>query len=257
MPLKIFITGASSGIGAEIARQYSLLNRDNVIGLIGRNKSKLSKLHKQLGCKSLPIVADVSDFNSIETAAQIFLSEYGLPDIVIANAGVSSGTLLQNKDDIEVIEKMFKINFHGVVNTFHPFVSSFMKQKSGHLVAIASVAGIRGLPGAGAYSASKAALINYMESIRVELLKNNVKVTTISPGYIKSPMTDVNSYYMPFILDTDIAAKKIIKFISKNKRHVIFPWQMALLGRIMYILPNIVWDFLAKNGAATGWRAHG
>ena len=164
MPLKIFITGASSGIGAEIARQYSLLNRDNVIGLIGRNKTKLSKLHKQLGCKSLPIVADVSDFNSIETAAQIFLSEYGLPDIVIANAGVSSGTLLQNKDDIEVIEKMFKINFHGVVNTFHPFVSSFMKQKSGHLVAIASVAGIRGLPGAGAYSASKAALINYMES---------------------------------------------------------------------------------------------
>ena len=118
MPLKIFITGASSGIGAEIARQYSLLNRDNVIGLIGRNKTKLSKLHKQLGCKSLPIVADVSDFNSIETAAQIFLSEYGLPDIVIANAGVSSGTLLQNKDDIEVIEKMFKINFHGVVNTF-------------------------------------------------------------------------------------------------------------------------------------------
>ena len=94
MPLKIFITGASSGIGAEIARQYSLLNHDNIIGLIGRNKTKLSKLHKQLDCKSLPIVADVSDFNSIETAAQIFLSEYGLPDIVIANAGVSSGTLL-------------------------------------------------------------------------------------------------------------------------------------------------------------------
>jgi len=247
VPLKIFITGASSGIGAEIARQYSLLNHDNIIGLIGRNKTKLSKLHKQLDCKSLPIVADVSDFNSIETAAHLFVSEFGLPDIVIANAGVSSGTLLQNKDDIEVIEKIFKINFHGVVNTFHPFLSSFMKQKKGHLVAIASVAGIRGLPGAGAYSASKAALINYMESIRVELLKNNVKVTTISPGYIKSPMTEVNGYYMPFILDTNIAAKKIIKFISKNKRHVIFPWQMALLGRIMYILPNIVWDFLAKN----------
>jgi NADP-dependent 3-hydroxy acid dehydrogenase YdfG len=129
VPLKIFITGASSGIGAEIARQYSLLNHDNIIGLIGRNKTKLSKLHKQLDCKSLPIVADVSDFNSIETAAHLFVSEFGLPDIVIANAGVSSGTLLQNKDDIEVIEKIFKINFHGVVNTFHPFLSSFMKQK--------------------------------------------------------------------------------------------------------------------------------
>lgn len=129
MPIKIFITGASSGIGAEIARQYSLLDRDNVIGLVGRNKTKLFELHKQLDCKSLPILADVSNFDSIETGAKIFLSRYGLPDIVIANAGVSSGTLLQCKDDIGLIEKIFKINFHGVINTFHPFLSSFIKQK--------------------------------------------------------------------------------------------------------------------------------
>lgn len=247
MALKIIITGASSGIGWALAEEYSKKYPDCKIGLISRNKKKLNSLHKLIHCHSLPIVADVSKLKAIQKAAKLFNTQFGMPDIVIANAGISSGTLAEERCDHEIIQDIFNTNFHGVINTFQPFIKSFIRNKKGHFVAIASVAGIRGLPGAGGYSSSKAALINYMESIRIELRKKNIDVTTISPGYIKSSMTDVNNYPMPFILDTNVAAKKIIKFIDQKKRHVIFPWQMSIIGNILHILPNFIWDFLAKS----------
>ena len=150
---KIFITGASSGLGWALAKSYD--SENNILGLVGRNKENLLKLQKQLSCRSQILVADVAKPNSMRIAASIFKKRYGSPDIIIANAGVSSGTLASKKEDLEIIHKIFKINFHGVLNTFSPFMDDFLKRKQGQLVAIASVAGVRGLPGAGAYSASK------------------------------------------------------------------------------------------------------
>ena len=245
MSKKIFITGASSGIGWAIAKQ---LDAHNVsLGLVGRNKKRLLALQKQLQCTSFVLPAHVENVVSMQKAADKFKQLCGCPDIVIANAGVSSGTLAADSKDLEIIQKIFQINFHGVLNTFNPFVGDFIQNKQGQLVAVASVAGIRGLPGAGAYSSSKSALINYMESIRVELKKFNIFVTTISPGYIKTPMTDINNYPMPFLIDAESAAKKIIKIINKKKSHAILPWQMSIIAKIMHILPNWLWDLLAKN----------
>jgi short-subunit dehydrogenase len=246
MPLKIFLTGASSGIGEALALAYS--KQDVVLGLFSRRSEKLKSLQKKLRCPSEIYVGDVSKLNNLQKAAQHFIKKFGAPDLVIANAGVSSGTLIEHQDDLAVIKSIFNINVHGAIHTFHPFIKKMKEKRGGHLVAIASVAGIRGLPGAGAYSASKAALINYMESLRVELISEGIHVTTISPGYIKSPMTSINDYPMPFLMETDMAAKKIMRLIKQKKRHVIFPWPMAIIGRLMHILPNVIWDFLAKRG---------
>ena len=134
------------------------------------------------------------------------------------------------------------------MHTFLPFIHAFKKRKSGQLVGIASVAGIRGLPGSGAYSASKAALINYLESMRIEMLPFNIQVTTIAPGYIKTPMTHSNPYAMPFILEVDKAVSLFIKAIDQKKKFIIIPWQMNIVGKLMRLLPASVWDFLAKRG---------
>jgi len=119
--------------------------------------------------------------------------------------------------------------------------------QSAHLVGIASVAGIRGLPGAGAYSASKAAAIAYLESLRVEMLHHNIAVTTIAPGYIRTPMTDINTYKMPFLMDVDIAAHKFVNAIARKRRFVVIPWQMGWVARLMRLIPPVLWDKLAKN----------
>ena len=123
-----------------------------------------------------------------------------------------------------------------------------MKQAGrGQLVGIASVAGIRGLPGAGAYSASKAAAISYLESLRVELAPSHIQVTTIAPGYIRTPMTDVNAYPMPFLMDVDVAAQKFVKAISKKTRFVVIPWQMGVLAKLMRLIPPALWDFALRH----------
>ena len=137
---------------------------------------------------------------------------------------------------------------YGVIHTFLPFIKVFKKQKPGQLVGIASVAGIRGLPCSGAYSTSKAALINYLESLRIEMKTFNIHVTTIAPGYIHTPMTKHNRYAMPFILDVDVAVSRFIKAIHNKKRFVIIPWQMNIIASIMKFLPASMWDFLAKGG---------
>ena len=147
-----------------------------------------------------------------------------------------------------IIRYLIEINLFGVMHTFLPFIKVFKKEKSGQLVGIASVAGIRGLPGSGAYSTSKAALINYLESLRIEMKPFGIHVTTIAPGYIHTPMTRHNRYAMPFILDVDVAVSRFIKAIQNKKGFVIIPWQMNIVGTIMKLLPSFVWDFLAKGG---------
>ncbi|HEY0268606.1 MAG TPA: SDR family oxidoreductase, partial [Methyloradius sp.] len=171
----------------------------------------------------------------------------GTPDIVVANAGVSRGTLTEHQQDIAAFKAVFEINVLGMVHTFQPFIAAMRNAGKGQLVGIASVAGIRGLPGAGAYSASKSAVISYLESLRVEMAAHGIAVTTIAPGYIRTPMTDVNAYKMPFLMDVEIAAEKFAQAIQRKRRFVVIPWQMGLLARLMRFIPPILWDWMMKN----------
>jgi short-subunit dehydrogenase len=134
-----------------------------------------------------------------------------------------------------------------MVQTFQPFIAAMRDARRGALVGIASVAGYRGLPGAAAYSASKAAAISYLESVRVELRASGVKVITICPGYIATPMTAQNPYAMPFILSADESARKFAGVIESGKTFAVIPWQMAIIARVMRILPNWLYDRLFGN----------
>jgi short-subunit dehydrogenase len=250
MALKIFITGASSGIGQALAKHYANEYQNKggaIIGLAARRQDALKSLQTSLSANTVIYPLDVRDASALEQAAQDFIQRFGAPDIVIANAGVSAGTLTENKTDLATFKGVIDINLIGMVNTFQPFIKVMKQAGKGSLVGIASVAGIRGLPGAGAYSASKAAAIAYLESLRVELAPSGLHVTTIAPGYIKTPMTDINTYPMPFLMAPEVAAKKFAHAIEKKKRFIVIPWQMGWLVRLMRLLPAGVWDFVMKN----------
>ncbi|HQR51286.1 MAG TPA: SDR family oxidoreductase, partial [Methylophilaceae bacterium] len=197
--MRVFITGASSGIGTALARHYAAQGAR--LGLAGRNRERLEALVASLSADCTAYVLDVRDAEALRQAAADFIGKYGAPDIVIANAGVSRGTLTEHAEDASAFRAILDINLLGMVHTFQPFIAAMKAQGHGSLAGIASVAGLRGLPGAGAYSASKAAAISYLESLRVELTGAGIRVTTICPGYIKTPMTDVNPYPMPFLMD--------------------------------------------------------
>jgi short-subunit dehydrogenase len=162
--------------------------------------------------------------------------------VVIANAGISCGTLTEKAEDLEVFQQILDINVMGMVKTFQPFLPAMREAGRGTLVGIASIAGFRGLPGVGAYSASKAAAISYLESLRVELHGSGVSVLTVCPGYIATAMTANNPYPMPFIISAEAAAKKIIRAIEWQRKFLVIPWQMAILGRILKILPLWLYD---------------
>lgn len=244
-PRRVFITGASSGIGAALARHYAA--QGTIVGLTGRDLSKLQSVGSSLLTQHAIYSAEVRNSQEMHGAAIDFMEQFGVPDIVIANAGVSCGTLTEMQEDISAFQTVMETNVLGVVHTFQPFIHAMKMAGHGQLVGIASVAGLRGLPGAGAYSASKAAAIAYLESLRVEMSGFGIKVTTICPGYIRTPMTDVNPYRMPFLMDADVAARKIAEIIEKEKRFAIFPWQMAITGRLMKLLPTLIWDWLARK----------
>jgi len=251
--MKVFITGASSGIGEALATEYAnrYKNKDAIIGLVARRSGHLQKLQTtlqeayQVKCVIYPL--DVRDCAALASAAENFMQHYGTPNIVIANAGVSVGTLTEHIEDIAAFKAIIDINVLGLVHTFQPFIAAMRKAGHGQLVGVASVAGIRGLPGAGAYSASKAAAISYLESLRVEMAQYNIAVTTISPGYIRTPMTSVNQYKMPFLMDVDLFAHKFANAVENKRRFCVIPWQMGWIARLMRFIPPVLWDLLAKN----------
>ncbi len=253
---KVFITGASSGIGSALARHYAA--QGAILGLAARRGEALAALAAtlsrlpgapQLLCYPL----DVTDAAALRAAAQDFIARHGAPDIVIANAGVSSGTLTECAEDLEVIKRIFEINVYGMAATFSPFIAAMRSANSEdqsnerRLVGIASIAGIRGLPGAEAYSASKAAAITYLESLRLELRSSGIKVVTIAPGYIETPMTAINPYRMPFLLPADEAARRFARAIASGASYRVIPWQMGIVAKLLRLLPNALYDRLFAN----------
>ncbi|MFN4148607.1 MAG: SDR family oxidoreductase [Rhodocyclaceae bacterium] len=239
----VFITGASSGIGAALARHYAA--RGAILGLAARRGEALLTLATELdtACHLYPL--DVADAAALQIAGADFIAKAGVPDIVIANAGVSVGTLTEESEDLPAFRRVFEINVLGMVHTFQPFVAAMRRQGRGRLVGIASVAGIRGLPGAGAYSASKAAAISYLESLRVELRGTGVKVVTLAPGYIATPMTEKNPYPMPFLMPVDDAAASMARHIERASRFAVMPWPMSIVAAAMKFLPRPLYDWLA------------
>ncbi len=243
--MKVFITGASSGIGEAFAKHYAA--QGATLGLVARRGELLQQLASSLNTPVATYTLDVRDADALAQAADDFIRRHGVPDIVIANAGVSRGTLTEQKEDTAAFKAILEINMLGLLHTFQPFIAGMKTRGDGTLVGIASIAGVRGLPGAGAYSASKAAAISYLESLRVEMRSHGIHVTTIAPGYIKTPMTDVNSYSMPFLMDADVAAAKMAKAITARRRFVVVPWQMGWLARFMRFIPPFMWDWAMKN----------
>jgi len=241
MALRVVISGASSGLGLALAQHY--LQQGAQVAAYARRADLLQALYEkfpeQVHCYPL----DVRDTAATQSAANHFMETVGVPDIVIANAGVSRGTLTEYVEDVDVFQQVMDINVLGVVKTFQPFLSAMRKASSGTLVGISSVAGFRGIPGSEAYSASKAALISYLESLRVELHFTNLNVVTICPGFIETPMTEINPYSMPFILPANIAAQRIARVIKARKSFAVVPWQMGLVGSLLKLMPNWLYDW--------------
>jgi short-subunit dehydrogenase len=239
-PLKVFISGASSGIGEALARHYA--GQGATLGLSARREDLLNKLAAQFSTPVSIYSLDVRDSTAQQVAANDFISRYGAPDIVIANAGMGVGTQTELAEDLPDFQDTMDVNVMGMVKTFQPFVTAMREKQSGTLVGIASVAGYRGMPGASAYSASKAAAISYLESLRVELRGSGVKVCTICPGFIDTRMTQSNPFPMPFILPVDVAVKKFTRVIKRQQSHATIPWQMAGVSILLRSLPNWIFD---------------
>lgn len=291
---RIFITGASSGIGAALALYYA--KRGDQLALVGRREAVLRAL-----CSSLPAPArneggegqvaagrsgsfsddagedqvavgrisafsdnqgegapqavmqvpahriyalDVRDRQALHEAAHDFLRD-GAVDIVVSCAGISVGTLTEVLDDFQVFEAVVATNLNATVATFEPFVAAMKQRGQGVLVGVSSVAAVRGLPGAGAYSASKAAVRAYCESLRVELGPSGVKVVTLAPGFIQTPMTAHNPYKMPFLMPVDVFAAKAAQAIDRGVSYKVIPWQMGWVARLLRLVPDWLYDRVA------------
>ena len=242
---RVFITGASSGIGAALAREYAA--RGAVLGLLGRRRDALDQLRQSLpdSSRHQVYVVDVLDRAALASAAQDFLAVNGGADIVIACAGISQGTLTEQADDLAVFDAVFATNMNATVATFAPFIAAMKTQSTPcRLVGIGSVAGIRGMRGAGAYCASKAALHSYCEALRVELRPSNIRVVTIAPGYIDTPMTRANRFPMPFLMPPERFATEAVAAIARGDSYRVLPWQMGVVARLLRLLPNALFDRL-------------
>ena len=260
--LRVFITGASSGIGAALAREFAV--RGAQLGLLARRESALHALVASLPNASRHLIypVDVNDHAALQAAAQNFLRRADGVDIVIANAGISYGTLTERPEDFAVFETILQTNLMATVATFAPFIDAMKTQAAAgergmRLVGIGSVAGIRGLPGAEAYSASKAAVMSYCESLRVELNPHRIRVVTIAPGYIDTPMTKVNRYPMPFLMPAPRFARLAADVIRSGRSYAVIPWQMRGVSWLLRLLPNWLYDrVMAKAPHKTSLKDH-
>lgn len=244
-PLKVFITGASSGIGLALAEQYA--KQGATLGLVARRLDALEQFARRFPQVAISIYsADVRDEQAIAHASSQFIREQGLPDVVIANAGISKG-VVTGSGDLAAFREVMDVNYFGMAATFEPFAKAMTQARRGTLVGIASVAGVRGLPGSGAYSASKAAALTYLESLRVEMRPFGVAVVTIAPGYIRTPMTAHNPYRMPFLMDADRFAARAADAIARKVRFAVIPWPMRIVAALLACLPRWLYDRLFEK----------
>lgn len=243
-----FITGASSGIGLALAQ--ACLQRGWRVALVARRAQALQELLVRDGWPAAQWQvwpADVRDAQAMQAVAQACMAHFGLPDVVVANAGISSGVDLADAQDLPVLAQVMDTNLMGLANTFQPFLAPLRERGRGQLVGVASVAGIRGLPGHAAYCASKAAVIALCESLRGELQSCGVRVTTIAPGYVATPLTARNRYSMPFLMQPQVFAQQALRAIESGVRMRVIPWPMAAVAVLLRVLPDALFDRLLRG----------
>ena len=246
----VFVTGASSGIGQALAARY--YRAGYRLALVARRTAEVQAwaLAQRFDSSRVAVYsADVRDVAAITGAGRACLAAQGVPEVVIAAAGISVGMDTAVFGDLDVMRATFETNNLGLAATFQPFVAPMCARGSGRLVGIASVAGIRGLPGHGAYCSSKAGVISYCESLRGELRASGVKVVTLGPGYIDTPLTRKNPYGMPFLMQADDFADHAFAAIAQGASYRVIPWQMGLVAKLMRLLPNRLFDPLFAGRA--------
>ena len=244
----VFITGASSGIGQALAARYAAAGWR--LALVARRGADMQAWASAQGLgadRAGVYQADVAQSDSVIGAAERCMATQGLPDVVIANAGISVGMDSAERDDLAVMGDIFATNNIGLAATFHPFLRPMRARGAGTLVGMASVAAIRGLPGHAAYCASKAAVVAYCESLRGECRGQGVRVVTLLPGYIATPLTARNPYPMPFLMPAERFADWAFNAISAGSSYSVIPWQMAIVAKLMRALPNPLFDRLAAG----------
>ena len=245
---RIVITGASSGLGRALATELALRFPGSTMLLLARRADRLAELAADLPqVQCVCETVDITDHERLSGICRRFVTEHGTPDIVIANAGISVGTLTDEPEDRAVFARILAVNVQGVFDSFAPFLEAMKAARRGTLVGIASVAGVRGLPGSGAYSASKAAVAVYLESLRLEMRPFGVSVVTISPGFIDTDMTRINPYHMPVLMPAPRFAQVAVDAILARRRRIVIPWQMGWVARLLRILPAWLYDRLFAN----------
>lgn len=242
----VLITGASSGIGRALA--VELGRRGASVALLARRAEELQKVAAEVeeaGGRALTLPADVRDAAEVEASVARVLSEWGRVDVLVANAGISA-VLPASELNAKEAGDIIAVNVVGAINSVAAVIPSMVARGAGHLVAVSSLASFRGLPKSSAYSASKAAMSTLFESLRVDLRKSGIHVTTIHPGFIRTPLT-ARRKRLPFLVEVDVAARKMVRAIERRKKTYAFPWQLASVVRALKYLPNAVYDRIASN----------
>lgn len=245
----VLITGASSGIGSSLAIELGRLGAR--VGLVARRVDELAKIAREVetaGGAALALPCDVRDAEALKAATEALRAKFGAIDLLVANAGIGATTPAENLRADEV-ERVFSINVMGAVNGVTAVLPQMLERKSGHLVAISSLAGSRGLPKSAAYCASKAAMSAFFESLRVDLRGKGIDVTVIHPGFIKTPLTAGRQAKMPFLMELDDATKRILHAIETRRRSYWFPFPLSTLVRAMRAMPDGVYDYLAARSS--------
>lgn len=242
----IFLTGASSGIGEGLA--IAMAEKGAIVALVARREEELTRIAEQIAAKNgiaRVFAVDVTDAEGLANAAQAFRDEFGHIDIMIANAGIGGNDQKTREYDPASVRKLIDINLLGAVNSIHAVIKPMQERGKGHLVAISSLAGFRGLPKSAAYSASKGAMTNFFESVRLDQAANGIDVTIIQPGFIKTPLTSGRSNKMPFLMDLEDAIPHFLRAIERKKPFAAFPWQLATIVRLGKIMPAWLYDRIA------------
>jgi short-subunit dehydrogenase len=238
-----FITGASSGIGQALAWRFYQAGYSLALAARRTQEVKAWLDNRQIDVERCQLYGvDVTIPDSVVAAGQACLEQQGVPDVVIACAGISVGVDTSELADIEIIARTFATNNTGAAATFHSFLNPMVERGSGVVVGIGSVNGIRGFPGHGANCPSKAAMISYCECLRGELRGSGVKVVTLCPGYIDTPLTKGNAYSMPFLMHPDDFAEKAFRAIEAGVSYRVIPWQMGVVAKVLRLMPNVLFD---------------
>jgi len=239
------VTGACGGLGQALARE--LIAGGARVALVGLQRPVLEQLAGDAPDRCAIYTPDVADSRSMQDLAAGWMERFGAPDLVIANAGVAGGFDPMRADDLAVLRRMLEINLVGVATTFQPFLAPMKAAGRGTLVGVASIAGWRGMPGNGAYCASKGGLIRYLESLRAELRGSGLRVVTASPGYLRTALTAGNRFAMPGLLAPDEAARSLLRRAARGEEHIVLPRRVGWLSRALALLPAPLHDALLNR----------